>query len=464
MVLCLNSRQSGPRRASAILAMILVGTLVVTSVMPAVGSLADPSPVPPPSITEVGSRESAQSDLKPQTSLAQDRQTAAPLVDAPPETVGLRGSTLDRIDRVVENGCGEDLYPGVVVLVSRDGRVVKDKASGYAVLYDEHKERLSEPIEASGDTIYDLASVTKLFTATAVMKLAEEQRVDLDAPVADYIPEFAANGKQSVTLRQLLTHTSGLPEGINLNGVKGDLDAREQAVYKTRLVSRPGQQYRYSDVNFIVLGKVVERVSGQSLDVFLADNFFEPLGMHDTMYNPPEELRPRIAATEVNPGPNRGLVWGEVHDGTAYALGGVAGNAGLFSTARDMAVFGQMIANGGQYGGVRVLEPDTVAEMLEPQFTEPGGRAVGLGWEIGQAWYMGEMAEHEAVGHTGYTGTSLVVCPKTKTVVVLLTNRVHPTASGNTNAVRRDTATLVARALIPDAQARASSQAPIEGS
>lgn len=383
---------------------------------------------------------------RPVLTEANAEPTVKPMESVSPESIGLNGDYLDDIDEVMEDGQTERQFPGAVVVVARDGAIAKHSAYGYEVLYDHQKQRLSSPVPASTGTIYDLASVTKLFTATAVMKLVEQGQVDLDAPVSQYIPEFAANGKEDITVRHLLTHTSGLPAGMSFGGVDDNHAAREQALYRVRAQSSPGRAYLYSDVNFMVLGKLVERVSGKTLDVFEREVFFQPLGMHDTMYNPPQELHSRIAATEVNPGPNRGVVRGEVHDGSAYALGGVAGNAGLFSTGHDLAVFGQMIANGGEYDGVRVLEQASVSELLKPQPIAAAGQRIGLGWELNQGWYMGDLTREGAVGHTGYTGTSLVVCPETRTVVVVLTNRVHPTASGSVNSIREAVATLVAKA------------------
>lgn len=369
---------------------------------------------------------------------------------ASPRQVGMLPSYLEQIDEAVRSGLEADMFPGAVVMVVKDGRIVKHDAYGYAVRYATDSELLPERawVPMRPDTIFDLASVTKLFTSIAVLQLAEEGRVDLDAPVARYVPEFAAGGKEAVTVRQLLTHTSGLPAWLPLYQLPGTPPDRLQAVFQVQLQDPPGTVYRYSDLGLIVLGVLVERVSGLPLDRFVAERITGPLGMSETMFNPPAALRERIAATEYQPWTGRGMVWGSVHDENAYSLGGVAGHAGLFSTARDLAVLAQALLNGGHYGKARILRPETVREMLTNQLPGFPGNDHGLGWELNQGWYMDALASPVTAGHTGYTGTSLVIDPRSDTVVIFLTNRVHPTRNaGSINPWRRDVARLVARAL-----------------
>ncbi|PZN08214.1 MAG: serine hydrolase [Bacillota bacterium] len=367
-----------------------------------------------------------------------------------PEDAGMIGAYLDRIDGAVRTGIEAGVFPGAVVLVARHGRIVKHQAYGHALKYATDREPLppSAWLPMRPDTVFDLASVTKLFTSIAVMQLAERARIDLDDPVAKYVPEFGLAGKDFVTVRQLLAHTSGLPAWRPLYTWPGTPADRLRAVLETPLTDPPGTVYRYSDLGMIVLGVLVERVSGLPLDRYIAEHITEPLGMRDTMFNPPASLRERIAATEYQPWTNRSLVWGSVHDENAHALGGVAGHAGLFSTARDLAVLAQALLNGGRYGNARILKPQTVSAMMVNQLPEMLGNDHGLGWELNQGWYMDALASPFTAGHTGYTGTSLVIDPRSETVVVLLTNRVHPTRNGGSvNPWRRQVARLVARSL-----------------
>ncbi|MHB1414310.1 MAG: serine hydrolase domain-containing protein [Chloroflexota bacterium] len=363
---------------------------------------------------------------------------------AEPESVGLDPATLGRIDALINKNIAADLFPGAVVLVTRRGAVVKETAYGNAAVYVSEGERLREPIPTTISTIYDMASLTKLFTTTAALVLVDRGKLDLDARVADYLPEFGTNGKEKVTVRQLLTHTSGLPAGLKL-WTKGDtVEQRLQAAYSVGLEYEPGTKYLYSDAGPIILGKVIERIAGQSLDRFIDETIIRPLGLADTMYLPPWQLQMRVAATEVRSPGHWGVVWARPHDGEAEALGGVAGNAGLFATASDLAVFAQMMLEGGAYGGVRVISEPSAKMAVQPQ---PGWPGHGLGWELDQDWYMGDLALATTYGHTGYTGTSIVIDPDEELTLILLTNRVHPHATGSANKVRKGVADLVAESI-----------------
>ncbi|GAA1436154.1 serine hydrolase domain-containing protein [Microlunatus lacustris] len=346
---------------------------------------------------------------------------------------------------------GRPLYPGAVLTYGHEGRVVMTRASGYARLYADGEGALLPPAEriaTTTGTIYDLASISKLFTSVVVMQQVERGRVDLDAPVARYVPEFAANDKAAITIRQLLTHTSGFPAFLPFWSAYPDPATRMQAALTAKTVNEPGSTYLYSDLNLITLGEVLHRVSGRPLDQLVADGITRPLGMRDTGYNPDPALRPRIAATEFQSAPARGIVWGEVHDENAWSFGGVAGHAGVFSTARDLSVLAQTMINGGSYRGERILSRTSVQQMITNENTAFPGDDHGLGFELDQRWYMGGLASQRTAGHTGYTGTSLVIDFSSRSFVILLTNRVHPSRSwGSVNRARVAAAQGMAEAL-----------------
>ncbi len=362
---------------------------------------------------------------------------------------GMRQEPLRKIDGVLESAIEAKTVPGAVVLVARSGHIVKQEAYGDAARYMNNAfTEMDNPVAMQKDTIFDIASISKIFTTVAAMKLYESGKLDLDAPVASYIPEFAANGKETMTIRQLMTHTSGFTAWIPLHSQGTSREDRLQLVFAQPLAAEPGSRYTYSDLNMITLGAVVEKLSGKRLDQFVKEQITQPLGMKDTMYNPPAALKKRIAATEYQPEIGRGLVWGEVHDENAWSLGGVAGHAGVFSTAKDLGIFGHMILNEGRYGGKRILKPETVRLLGQNQIPEFAGNDHGLGWELNQGWYMDALASPSAAGHTGFTGTSLVISPENQTVAVLLTNRVHPTRNTiSLNGVRRDFVRQVADAI-----------------
>jgi CubicO group peptidase (beta-lactamase class C family) len=332
-----------------------------------------------------------------------------------PSAVGMSASRLATINRVVERGIKAGGYPGAAVVVGRKGAVVWEKGFG----------RLGWTSDAASvdaeKTIYDLASLTKVVgTTTAVMILFDEGKIRLDDRVVKFIPEFTGGGKELVTIRELLEHRSGLPAGRDLWRITHTPEEARAAVISSQLIAQPGQYYEYSDLGADMLGFVIEAVSGQPLDAFLAARVFTPLGMSNTRFRPDASLRGRIAPTEVNP-PRGYPLRGEVHDENAYALGGVAGHAGLFSTASDLSIFAQMLLNGGVFNGTRIVADSTVQ-----LFTRRAAGTRALGWdtcagEFGCGRYLGS----NAYGHTGYTGTSLWIDPDRDMFVILLTNRVH---------------------------------------
>ncbi|MCF6521974.1 serine hydrolase domain-containing protein [Streptomyces sp. JJ36] len=349
-------------------------------------------------------------------------------------------------------------HPGFVLLAARDGVIAEHAAHGHALRYERWDADAAQAVELPReqwepmrpDTVFDMASVSKLFTSVVLTILAERGDLDLSAPVARYLPPFAAAdpAKAPITVRQLLTHTSGMKPWISLAGY-ADREARLAAVYAEPLVSGPGTAYAYSDLNLITAGRVAEEIAGKGLDALVAELITGPLGMRDTGYNPPAGRLHRIAATEYQPWTGRGMVRGTVHDENAWYLGGVAGHAGIFSTAADMAVFGQTVLNGGVHAGTRLLREDTVRTMLTNHNAHLGGGAArGLGWQLDQRWYMDALTSPVSFGHTGYTGTCLVGDPLSGTLFVLLTNRVHPTREwGTVSDYRRAPARRLARAL-----------------
>lgn len=332
-----------------------------------------------------------------------------------PKAVGMSSERLAKIDHVVERGISAGGYPGAAVVVGRRGAAVWQK--GFGKLSWEK----TSPTVTPDRTIYDLASLTKVIgTTSALMVLYDEGKIHLDDPVSRYVPAFSGGAKDQVTLRMLLEHRSGLPAGRDLwRTAHSPEEAREQVI-STPLVCEPNKCYEYSDLGADMLGFVVEAASGERMDQFLEEKVFGPLGMTDTFFRPADSLRTRVAPTEVAP-PRGYPLQGEVHDENAYALGGIAGHAGLFSTASDLAVFAQMMLNGGEYNGIRIVADSTVA-----LFTK---RAVGtraLGWDTcNDKGSCGKYLGEDAYGHTGFTGTSLWIDPDRDMFVVLLTNRVH---------------------------------------
>jgi uncharacterized protein YbbC (DUF1343 family)/CubicO group peptidase (beta-lactamase class C family) len=297
--------------------------------------------------------------------------------------------------------------------------------------------------------IFDLASLTKVVaTTTATMQLAEQGKIRLEQPVADYWPEFAANGKDEITVREIMTHFSGLRPDLDLKPEWSGYDTAMKMIVAESPIAPPGTRFIYSDINYETLGELVRRVSGESLDVYCARHIFQRLGMHDTMFRPPARLQRRIAPTQHKNGTTGKILCGEVHDPTAYNMGGVAGHAGLFSTATDLSAFAQMLLSHGTWHGARILSPSSVDKMTTPQ-TPFGKMAVrGLGWDIDSPFSSnrGDLFPVGSFGHTGFTGTSLWIDPFSQTYVILLTNSVHPVGEGNVVALRAEVSNVVAAA------------------
>ncbi|MFF3897620.1 serine hydrolase [Streptomyces sp. NPDC001812] len=365
---------------------------------------------------------------------------------------GLLTEHLDRLVTDAEAFLGPSpehpWYAGAVLLAGRGGTVALHRPIGMAVRYRAYDEKTDTGVEfpadrqipMAEDTVFDLASVSKLFTSVLAVQQIERGTLELEAAVASYLPDFGRAGKTEVTVRQLLTHTSGFRPWIPLYGAP-TYEERIRLVLDEAPVSPPGTAYAYSDLNLISLQLVLEQVTGRTLDVLLHDDITGPLGMRRTRYNPPASWKPRIAATEDArlpwSGLDRGLVWGEVHDENAHSLGGVAGHAGVFSCAWDLAVLGRTLLNGGRYGRARVLRPESVDLMFTDFNTDFPGDEHGLGFELYQHWYMGAMATPRTAGHTGFTGTALVLDPTTDSFLVVLGNSVHPVRSWRSGSAPR---------------------------
>jgi uncharacterized protein YbbC (DUF1343 family)/CubicO group peptidase (beta-lactamase class C family) len=357
---------------------------------------------------------------------------------------------LDAIESLVREAIAEKKLPGAVVLVGRGDRILYQKAIGNRATVP-----AVEPMTL--DTIFDLASLTKVVaTTTSVMMLVEQGRIRLTDRVATFIPGFERYGKEGITIRHLLTHVSGLRPDVDLGEPWTGYDTGIALAVDEVPDARPGERFVYSDINFFLLGEVVRRVSGVSLDQFARERIFEPLGMKDTMFTPPVSLVARIAPTEsCTPygwpcqGPDMAMLRGIVHDPTARRMGGVAGHAGLFGTAADLAVFCRALLHGGLYQGVRVLSPLAVDKMTTPATLglEPNTR--GLGWDIDSSFSSnrGELLPLGSYGHTGFTGTSIWIDPTTEMFVIFLSNRVHPDGKGDVTPLRARVATVAAAAV-----------------
>ena len=367
---------------------------------------------------------------------------------------------LAEIDSIISLAISDGHCPGGVVWIERNG-VAYHKAFGNRAL-EPQREAMTE------ETIFDAASLTKVVATTpAVMKLVEQGKLDLEAPVSRYLPEFKGAGKETITLRQLLTHTSGLRADIPLSPAWSGADQAIALTCAEPLPNPPGTSWRYSDINFILLGEVVRRVSGRSLDAFCASEVFQPLKMNDTGFVPAAALVPRIAPTERianaraeerNEEPGKRLLSvdssaevlrGKVHDPTARRMGGVAGHAGLFITAADLARYARMMLGRGELDGIRILQAATVDLMTSVQTPASIPARRGLGWDIDSPYAgpRGQWFPIGSYGHTGWTGGSLWIDPFSGTFVIFLSNRNHPTEAGSVISLRRTLGTLAAEAV-----------------
>jgi len=348
----------------------------------------------------------------------------------------VRDARWAQINAVVQEEIQAGHLPGAVVLVGCGDRVLYHQAFGLAV---------AEPFETPmrKDTVFDLASLTKpIATAAAILVLIDRGQLDPNDRVGDYLPAFACNGKEDVRIRHLLTHTSGLPAYTDAKAI-GDLygspcpDKVVEKICSLKAPSKPDQEFRYSCLGYITLAQIVRTVTEQSLDEFTQANLFAPLGMEHTRFHPPAAWHKESAGTEIVDGE---LLRGTVHDPLARLMAGVGGNAGLFSTASDLALYCRMLLSGGSWKGKQVLSPAAVARLTTPQ---AHGRAYGFDVSSGYAWIKGPHASPAAFCHSGYTGTSLVCDPATGTYLILLTNSVHPYDKGTSKPIRQKLAEIV---------------------
>jgi uncharacterized protein YbbC (DUF1343 family)/CubicO group peptidase (beta-lactamase class C family) len=344
-----------------------------------------------------------------------------------------------RIDALVKASIDRGDMSGCVVLIGRKAGIAFEKAYG-------NRQVEPQPESMTTDTLFDMASLTKpLATATSVMILVQRGQIRLSDKVAKFFPDFAANDKGDVTVENLLTHSSGLIPDNPIGDYDDGWMSAEKHICNLKLLTPPGSTFRYSDVNFILLGKIVEKVSGKPENEFVKEEIYDRLGMRETGYNPPDELKKRAETTE-----KRDDKWikGEVHDPRAYALKGVAGHAGLFSTAEDLAIYGQMMLQKGRRRGVQILSEATFEEMIRPR--DIGGQRRALGWDnhSGYSRNRGELMSDRAFGHGGFTGTSMWIDPDLNLFVIFLGDRLHPDGKGEVNDLAGRISSIACGALL----------------
>jgi len=324
------------------------------------------------------------------------------------------------IDKVIQSAITDRVFPGAVVLVSKEGKIIYEKAFGH-LTYDDTSAVVTT------NTIYDIASLTKVIaTTTAAMICYDRNLFDLEDPVPKYIPDFAHNGKENVTIKNLLLHNSGLPSFKPFYKKYSSPDEVINDIYSTPLQYQPGTKTIYSDLGIITLAKVIEKVTGKSLDDFSQAEIFKPLDMNSTYFNPPDSLKYKIAPTEYDNYWRNKLVWGKVHDETAFMLNGVAGHAGLFSTASDISHLLLMLLNVGNYNSKRIIKGKTI-QLFTKRYSQQSTRALGWDTKSNTGSSAGDLFDSTSFGHLGFTGTSVWIDPKRDLFVVFLTNRVYPT-------------------------------------
>lgn len=324
------------------------------------------------------------------------------------------------IDEVIQSAITDSAFPGAVILVSKEGKIIYEKAFGH-LSYDDTSAVVTT------NTIYDIASLTKVIaTTTAAMICYDRNLFDIDDPVSNYIPEFAQNGKENVTIKNLLLHNSGLPSFKPFYKKYSSPDEVISDIYSTPLQYQPGTKTVYSDLGIITLAKVIEKVTGKSLDDFSQEEIFKPLEMSSTYFNPPDSLKYKIAPTEYDDYWRNKLVWGKVHDETAFMLNGVAGHAGLFSTASDISHLLLMLLNKGNYNSKQIIKGKTI-QLFTKRYSQQSTRALGWDTKSNTGSSAGDLFDSTSFGHLGFTGTSVWVDPTRNLFVVFLTNRVYPT-------------------------------------
>ncbi len=357
-----------------------------------------------------------------------------------PESIGMDAQRLNAIDEIVNEGLTQEKMPGCVVMIGRKDGIAFLRAYGFRQLQP-------EKMEMTADTLFDLASLTKpIATATSIMVLAQQGKLDLNATVVTYIPGFAQNGKNTITIRHLLTHTGGLIADNSINEYANGTEQAFANINALKPNAAPGETFVYSDVGFIVLGQIVKAVSGRDVQEFSQEHIFKPLNMTETGYLPRDELKSRAAVTEQRDGH---WMQGEVHDPRAFALKGVAGHAGLFSTAHDLARYATMMLHGGRLNDVQILDEATFTLMTTSVEVPRGRRALGWDAKTGYSSNRSDLMTSAAFGHGGFTGTGIWIDPVQNLFVVFLSNRVHPDGKGLVNPIIGRIGTVASAAILP---------------
>lgn len=326
----------------------------------------------------------------------------------------------NRVDSVIENAIKDQAFPGAQLLIWKDGKTIYEKPYGHFT-YDKNSPKVTN------STLYDLASVTKVIaTTTATMICYDRKLFSLDDPVVKYIPEFGVNGKDRITIKNLLLHNSGLPAFKRFYEFCSSADDVLKDIYSSKLEYPTGEKTVYSDLGIITLAKIIEKVTAKKFDVFCKEEIFTPLKMYSTLFNPPDSLKKLCAPTENDNYWRNRLLQGEVHDEASAMLNGVAGHAGLFSTASDIAKLMSVLINNGMYNGKYFINPETV-KLFTTRYSEQSSRALGWDTKSEKGSSAGDFFSPNSFGHTGYTGTSVWADPERKLIVIFLTNRVYPT-------------------------------------
>lgn len=343
---------------------------------------------------------------------------------APAELASLR----DTVRGVLGRALADSAFPGAIAIVGDRQGELAEVVVGHLTWH--------EPAVPDRHSIWDMASLTKVVaTTTSIMRLVDQGKVDVDAPVQRYLPDWTGPGKSAITVRHLLTHSAGLPSFKPYDQITTNRDSIDKLMFGTPLDSAPGRAMIYSDIGGYLLGKIVERVSGQTLDQYAVRAIFAPAHMNESMFNPPASLLPRIAPTEVDT-LRGGLVRGKVHDERAYYLGGVSGHAGLFSSANDLSIFARMLLNGGSRGDTSIVSSTTLAKFTS--YSDSAFSNRGLGWQRpvfpgmrftapAGPWASSRAMSPRAFGHTGFTGTSILIDPGNDVYIIFFSNRVNPT-------------------------------------
>ena len=371
--------------------------------------------------------------------------SSAVIMGPPHVSASLNPKSLRPIANIVKTEIRAGRIPGAVIIIGNRDKKIFRQAFG-------HRSTCPKKLPMKVDTIFDLASLTKVIaTTTAVMQLVEAGKLSIKDPVSEYWPEFGSNGKEEITVRELLTHYSGMRPDLPLqDGWSGYKTAVGMIADEKPLFS-PGTRFMYSDINFEILGELVRRISDQPIDKYCSENIFKPLGMKHTFFKPDASLKSSIAPTQYRHGRKGEILCGEVHDPAARRMGGVAGHAGLFSTADDLSLFARMLLDGGKINGVRILKSSTIEMMTSPQSPPDKTPLRGLGWDIAAPFASNrdELVTEGSYGHKGYTGTFIWIDPVSRSYVIILTNRVHPNGKGNAEPLRKKIIELVSRVSRP---------------